>query len=155
MVPITGRNGKRALFGLITPRTGQRVVLRRSHLRQRDFQAFLHLLRRRYPGRPPWLLLDEGPCHTAARSQELAPQLDIVPLWLPTQCAELKAMDHLWKELKRVLAANRPFPSIEEGAQYAEQGLLTLSHRRALRKAGILSKNCWLKHFSKNFRQPT
>jgi hypothetical protein len=51
-VPITGQNAKRVLFGAINFRTGHRVVLRRSRMRQADFQEFLRLLRRRYGGRP-------------------------------------------------------------------------------------------------------
>jgi transposase len=155
VVPITGRNAKRVLFGALNPHTGHRILLRRRRMRQEDFQEFLRLLRRRYPGRQIWLLLDEAPCHTADRSHALATQLDIVLLWLPTQCSELNAMDHLWKELKSRLAANRQFKTIDEGTESAEQWVLGLSHPHALRKAGVLSKNYWLKNFSKNFWPPT
>src|SRR5215831_1492987 len=48
VVPITGRNAKRVLFGTINPRTGHRVMLRRRRMRQEDFQAFLQLLGARY-----------------------------------------------------------------------------------------------------------
>src|SRR3954462_8470962 len=56
-VPITGQNAKRVLFGAINFRTGHRVVLQRPKMRQADFQDFLRLLRRRYGGRPLYLLL--------------------------------------------------------------------------------------------------
>jgi hypothetical protein len=107
VVPITGRNAQRVWFGALNPRTGHRLVFRCFRQRQEDFQAFARYLRRHYPGRPIWLLLDKAPCHDAARSQELAARLGIVLVWLPKQCSELKAVDHLWKELKRLLAANR------------------------------------------------
>jgi transposase len=155
VVPITGRNAKRVLFGTINLRTGHRVVLRRQRMRQEDFQAFLRLLRVRYGGRAMWLFLDEAPCHTAEKSVALAARLKIELLWLPKQCAELNAMDHLWKELKRRMAANRQFRTIDEGAEDAEQWVLGLSTQEARRKTGILSKNYWLKDFSKNFCQPT
>lgn len=87
-VAITGRNAKRVLFGAINLRTGHRLVLRRPHMRQVHFQAFLHLVRRSYPGRRIGLLLDEAPGHLASRSQALAAQLDIVLIWLPKQCSE-------------------------------------------------------------------
>jgi hypothetical protein len=81
--------------------------------------------------------------------------LGIVLLWLPKQCSERNAVDHLWKELKRLIAANRQFKTIDEGAEYAERWLLDLTPQQALRKAGILSDNFWLKDFSENFWPPT
>ena len=76
-VAITGCNAKRVVFGAINRRTGHRVMLRRPNMEQAHFQAFLRLLREAYPGRPIALLLDEAPCHRAAKSQALAAQLDI------------------------------------------------------------------------------
>jgi len=145
VVPITGRNAKRVLFGALNPRTGHRLVLRRIRQRQEDFQAFLRYLRQHYPGRPIWLLLDKAPAHDAARSQQLAARLGIVLVWLPKQCSELNAVDHLWKELKRLIAANRQFPTIDEEAAFAEHWCLGLTPRQALRKAGVLSEDFWLK----------
>jgi transposase len=147
VVPITGRNAKRVLFGAINPRTGHRLVLRRFRQRQEDFQAFLRHLRRHYPGRPVWLLLDKAPGHDAGRSEALAARLGIVLVWLPKQCSELNAMDHLWKELKRLMAANRQFPTIDDEADHAEQWVLGLTTQEALHKAGILADNFWLKDF--------
>lgn len=51
IVPITGSNAKRVLFGTLNPRTGHRIVLCRPNMRQEHFQAFLRLLRQSYPGR--------------------------------------------------------------------------------------------------------
>jgi transposase len=144
-VRVTGRNARRVLFGAINPRTGHRLVVRRPAMRQEDFQAFLGHLRRRYPGRPLWLLLDRAGCHQAFKSQLLAARLGMVLLWLPTQCSELNPVDHLWRELKRLIAANRQFATIDEEAEYAEGWLLGLTARQALRKAGILSDDFWLK----------
>jgi transposase len=155
LVPITGRNAKRALFGAINLRTGHRVVWRGSSIRQGEFQAFMRHLRRCYADRRIWLLVDEAPCHVAHQSQVLAKQLNIILVWLPKQCSELNAMDQLWKELKGAIAANRQFQTIDEGATYAENWLLSLSKRQALRKAGILSKNFWLKAVCQNFCLPT
>jgi hypothetical protein len=88
LVPITGRNAKRVLFGTINPRTGHRIVLSRPNMRQENFQDFLRLLRHSYPGRAIWLLLDEAPCHVAPKSQRLAAALKIELIWLPKQCSE-------------------------------------------------------------------
>jgi hypothetical protein len=154
-VRITGRNAKRVLFGAINPRTGHRLIVRRPAMRQEDFQAFLRHLRSRYPGRALWLLLDRAPCHEAHKSQTLAARLGIGLLWLPTQCPELNAVDHLWRELKRLIAANRQFRTIDAEAECAEQWLLGLTARQALRKAGTLAEEFWLKDFLENFWLPT
>jgi transposase len=147
VVPITGRNAKRVLFAALNPRTGHRLIVRRFRQRQEDFQAFLRHLRQHYPGRPVWLLLDKAPGHDAVRSQALAARLDIVLVWLPKQCSELNAMDHLWKELKRLIAANRQFRTIDDEADHAEQWVLGLTTQETLRKAGVLSDHFWLKDF--------
>jgi DDE superfamily endonuclease len=147
IVPITGSNAKRVLFGTINPRTGHRIVLCRPNMRQEHFQAFLRLLRHSYPGREIWLLLDEAPCHIAPKSQALAEDLNIVLIWLPKQCSELNAMDQLWRELKDSISANYQFKDIEEHAAMAEYWILSLSKSEALVKAGVLSKNFWLQSF--------
>lgn len=144
-VKITGQNAKRVLFGTINPRTGHRVVLRRPRQRQGDFQAFLRELRRRYLGRPIWLLLDKASCHSAVRSQQLAARLGVMLLWLPKQCPELNSQDHLWKELKRLITANRQFRTIDAEAAHAQRWLLGLTATEARRKAGVLSDGFWLK----------
>lgn len=147
VVPITGRNAKRVLFSTINIRTGHRIVWRAPNMRQEQFQYFLREVRRHYAGRPIWMLLDEAPCHIALRSEALAAILGIELMWLPRQCSELNAMDHLWREMKGTISANYQFASIDEHAEYAEQWILKLSNREALLKAGILSKNFWLQSF--------
>ena len=148
-VAITGCNAKRVLFGAINLRTGHRLLLRRPNMEQAHFQAFLRLVREAYPGRPIALLLDEAPGHRAAKSQGLAAQLDIELIWLPKQCAELNAMDQLWRELKGHISANYQYPTIDAHAAAAEQWIRSLTPTEALRKAGIRSKNFWLKSFIK------
>jgi DDE superfamily endonuclease len=148
-VAMTGCNAKRVLFGAINLRTGHRIILRRPNMEQVHFQAFLRLLREAYPGHRIALLLDEAPSHRAAKSQSLAADLDIELIWLPKQCAELNAMDQLWRELKGHISANYQYPTIEEHAATAEQWLRSLTPTEALRKAGIRSKNFWLKSFIK------
>lgn len=112
-----------------------------------QFQAFLRRLRRSYKGRPIWLLLDEAPCHIAPRSKALARALGIELIFLPKQCSELNAMDHLWREVKDDISANYQFQSVDEHAEFAEEYILRLSNRRAQQRAGILSKNFWLRAF--------
>src|SRR5262249_61049414 len=110
-------------------------------------QVCLRYARAHPPGGPSWRLWDKAPGHEAGRSKALAARLGIVLVWLPKQCSELNAVDPLWKELKRLIAANRQFRTIDEEADHAERWFLGLTPREALRKAGVLSENFWLKTF--------
>jgi hypothetical protein len=76
-------------------------------------------------------------------------------VWLPRQWPELNAMDQLWRELKRLVAANRQADSIEDLAEQAEHWVLGLRPQEALRKAGILSPRFWLKRLLQSFWLPT
>jgi hypothetical protein len=145
-VRITGQNAKRLLFGTIHPRTGHRLVLRRAQARQADFQAFLRLLRQRYSGRPLYLLWDEAPGHDTPGSRALAVRLSIELVWLPKPCSGLNARDHLWRHVKGEVSANWQWTTVDEHADPAEEWVLDLSDREALRKAGILSEDFWLRH---------
>lgn len=66
-------------------------------------------------------------------------------LWLPKQYPELNPQDHLWKELKRLIAANRQFKTIDDEAARAEHWLLNLTPTTVLGKASVLSDDFWLK----------
>ncbi len=68
-------------------------------------------------------------------------------MWLPKHCPELNPQDHLWRELKRLIVANRQYPTMDKEADEAERWLLSLTPTTARRKAGILSSNFWLKKF--------
>ena len=146
VVPITGENAKRVLFGAINVRTAHRVVLERKQAGGADARVFFVELRRRYRrARTIWLLLDRASAHTAKASQALAAQLEIKLVWLPKQAPELSAMDQLWRELKRVVAANRQAKNIEALATSAMLWVLMLTPTQARRKAGLLSRHYWLR----------
>lgn len=145
-VRISGRNAKRVLFGAINLRTGHRVVLTRKQAGGADAQAILTELRSRYRGWGRiWLLIDRAPGNVDHRTKALAEGLDIELVWLPKQAPRLNPMDQLWRELKRLIAANRQADSIDDLACKAERWVLGLSNEEALRKAGVLSKNFWLR----------
>ena len=142
---ISGQNAKRVLFGAINLHTGHRIVMHYPSLRQSGFQEFLHLIRRSYPGHSIKLLLDAASAHTAPASRALAWTLNIDLIWLPKQCPELNAMDHLFKALKADISANHQYKNIDEHVTYAQDYILKLSNKQARILAGILSKNFWLK----------
>jgi hypothetical protein len=85
----------------------------------------------------------------------LAEELNIRLLWLPRQASELNPMDQLWRELKRLVAANRQAESIDALANQAAGWVLGLSVRIARRKAGMCSPRFWLNSLSHHFWQPT
>jgi transposase InsO family protein len=152
IVPVTGRNGRCVLFGALNVCTGHCIVVRQPSETGPGARAFLTEIRRRYRRAPTiWLLLDQGSAHTAVLTRQLAANLRIELVWLPKQWPELNGMDQLWRELKRLVAANRQANSVEELAQQAEGWLRTLSPREALRKAGILSERFWLKRLLQKF----
>jgi transposase len=156
LVPITGANAKRVLFGAIDLRTAHRVVVVRSHARQADAQGFLSELRRRYRRADQiWLLADRASAHTAPQTQALAAKLRIRFLWLPKQAPELSPMDQLWRELKRLIAANRQAKSIDALAADAAAWVLALTPQQARRKASMASKRFWLKNLLQHFWPPT
>jgi len=150
--PITGANAKRVLFGAIDLRTAHRVVLVRRHAGGGDARAFLSELRRRYRRAGTiWLLVDRASAHTGHQTQALATALGIRMLWLPKQAPELNAMDQLWRELKRLIAANRQAKTIDVLAADATSWVLDLTPRQARRKASMSSKRFWLRKLLQNF----
>ena len=156
VVPITGRNAKRVLFGAIDLKTARRVVLIRKRAGQTDAQAFLRELRRRYRRAGwLWLLTDRASALTAPQTQALADRLRIRFVWLPRQAPELSPVDQLWRELKRLMAANRQAPSIDTLAGEAATWVLMLTPQQARRKAGMASKQFWLGNLLQNFWLPT
>jgi transposase InsO family protein len=157
VVPVTGRNARRVLFGALNGRTAHRIILRWPSETSPGARAFLTEIRRRYRGAPTiWLLLDQGPAHTAAPTRRLAAELGIEFVWLPRPWPEGNAMDQLWREWKkRLVAANRQAASIEDLAQQAEDWVLGLGPQEALRQAGILSPRFWLKSLLQSLWLPT
>ena len=77
------------------------------------------------------LLADRASAHTDHRTQSLAQALSIRFIWLPKQAPELSPMDQLWRELKRLVAANRQAASIDELATQAANWVLSLPARVA------------------------
>jgi hypothetical protein len=143
-VPISGENAQRAIFGTIDIETGRRILVARRRLCAPDFQVVLRLVRESYGDREVALLLDGASSHTAHDSKALAAQIGITLIWLPPKCPQLNPMDRLWKCAKQKVCVNRQYKSIDDQEDRFIDYLQGLSGHEALRKAGLLSKNCWL-----------
>lgn len=154
-VAVSGSNARRVIFAALNIQTGHRIVMRARRSRQADFQEFLSELRRRYRDCPIAILVDHASCRDASASRLLAAELGIRLIWLPIRTPELNSVDHLWREAKGKIAANRQYPTIDDAAEQVEEWLATLTPTQALTKAGLLSKNCWLARFSQDLRAPT
>ncbi len=144
-VPISGHNAKRVLWGAINLDTGRRVFRSSRQGRGVDFEAFLDEVRWAYRGCYVALVLDEDSSHTAGNSVETAADLDIELLPLPKRSPHLNPMDHLWRHGKQVMSANYQYASIDLQVERFIGYLISLSAFRALDKAGLLSKNSWLR----------
>jgi transposase len=155
-VAITGQNAKRVLFGTSNVRTAHRTVYIGRSVGTHDVQAFLLALRKAYRRAGTiWLLADRASGHTAAATLALAKELRVKFVWLPKQWPELNAMDQLWKELKRDVAANRQAASIDNLAERASQWVLNLTPAQARRKSGMASSKFWLRSLSQHIWLPT
>jgi transposase len=144
-VALTGANARRVVFGTLNLQTGHRVFVVRARQRGEDFRAFLSTLHRRYRGWQVVLLLDADSAHTAGASQQVAAQLGMELLLLPTRCPELNPLEALWRSGKQTICANRQSPTIDEVVERFLVYLYWLSPQETRRKAGLLSKHCWLK----------
>jgi transposase len=144
-VPLSGSNARRVLFGAVNITTGHRLFLVRKRQRGDDFRAFLPMIRSHYRGWQVALLLDEDSSHTAQASRSLAERLRIELIWLPKRCPELNGMDHLWGHGKDHRSANTQYGGIEEQATDFVSYLRGLSNQDALRQAGVLSEDFWLR----------
>lgn len=143
-VAITGNNARRTVFGVLNPRTGKRLLLKRIRNRADDFQVFLRHIRAQYRRWDIFLILDQASSHTARKTQALAQRLRIEFAFLPTACPELNPIELLWRRGKDHVSANRVYPKVDEQADAFVSHLLSFSGRYALQTTGCLSDNLWL-----------
>jgi len=143
-IPISGKNDKRVLFGLINIRSGYRLLLERRSARGEDFTAFLRHVRAHYRSQHILMLLDENSIHTAQKSLKVARQLHIHLLLLPKRSPQLNPMDHLWRHAKRDISSLHQYHDIEEHVTFFVTYVEQLSAADALRKAAMRSKGFWL-----------
>lgn len=144
-VRLSGRNGRRVVFGAMNLRTGRRVLLARDRQRAGDFQAFLRVVRSAYRGWRVVLILDEDPSHTAKGSVALAERFGIELLWLPKRAPKLNPMESLWGQGKDVICADTQYATLDEQVNRFIGYVGSLSGREALHTAGVRSKGFWLR----------
>jgi hypothetical protein len=144
VVPISGENAKRTVFGTIDVETGHRIFVSRDAACAFDFHAILRLIRKEYRNKKVAVLLDGASRHRAHESKSFADELGIQLIWLPSRCTNINPMDRLWKWGKEKIFANKQYASIDFQTNFFIEYLFSLSSQEARRKAGILSGRFWL-----------
>ena len=144
VVPITGNNARRSIFGVLNPRTGKRLLCIRHRNRGEDFRAFLHQVRACYKRWRIFMILDQASSHTAKITQTEAEALRIEFAWLPTACPELNPNELLWSKGKQNVSANRTFETVDQQASAFAQYLLALTPTQARKASGVMSPGFWL-----------
>ncbi len=144
-VVISGRNARRVIVGALNVRTGALVRVVRERSRGEDIAAGLAAYGGAEPEKPRLLIWDNAPPHQAKRARQAAEEQEIKLAKLPYRSPELNPLEDLWRSLKRVVAANRAYASVDKLAERALGYLDSLSVDDRLRLAGLQSsKFDWL-----------
>ena len=125
--------------------TGAVVRVVRERNRGADSAALLAALAARTPAGRSVLVWDNAPPHHTRLARETAEATGIAILPLPFRSPELMPCEDVWREMKRVVAANRAYADVDELAQRGVGWLDDRSPNEILRIAGLQSsKFDWL-----------
>ena len=131
------------LFGAVNVVTAECVHLVRERHEGADSAAVVAALaahRAAAADRTPWLLIwDNAPAHKPKVVQQALGAAGIRVAWLPFRSPELNPCEDLWRHLKRLIAANRVYPTVDELAERAVAWLTSLSAEQTVRLAGLCS----------------
>jgi transposase len=116
-VTISGRNARRVLHGALNVTTGEVVRIVREHNRGLDSAALVAALAVRTPAGRSLLVWDNAPAHHTRLARETAEAVGIAVMPLPFRSPELMPCEDIWREMKRVVAANRVYADVDDLAQ--------------------------------------
>ena len=122
-VVVSGRNARRTVFGAPNAATGELVRLVRPRGRTADAVALVEALGAVRPGVPRLLVWDDAPPHHPKLVKAAAAEAGVELAFLPFRSPEPMPLEDLWRGLKRVVAANRCYASMDELAERAEAWL--------------------------------
>jgi transposase len=144
-VTISGRNSRRVLHGALNVVTGEVVRVMRERNRGGDSAALIAALAARTPAGKSLLVWDNAPPHHTRLARETAEALGIAIVPLPFRAPELMPCEDVWREMKRVVAANRAYADVDELAARGAAWLDDRTPDDLLRIAGLQSsKFDWL-----------
>jgi len=146
VVVISGRNARRVLHGALNIVTGELVHVVRERGRGADSAALVEVLAAHCPvGVPHVLIWDNAPPHHTHAARDAATAAGMVIGWLPFRSPELNPCEDVWREMKRVVAANRTYADVDEQATRAMAWLDDRSGADNLHTSGLQSsKFDWL-----------
>ena len=146
VVVISGRNARRVVHGAVNIVTGELVRVVRERGRGADSAALMEALAAHCPtGAPHLLVWDNAPPHHTHAARDAAQAAGITIGWLPFRSPELNPCEEVWREMKRVVAANRAYATVDELAERAVGWLDDHTPQEILRIAGLRSsKFDWL-----------
>jgi DDE superfamily endonuclease len=151
VVVISGRNARRVLHGALNISTGEIVRVARERGRGIDSAALVEVLATHCAtGVPHLLVWDNAPPHHTHAARDAAIAAGITIGWLPFRSPELNPCEAgapwaAWREMKRVVAANRAYESVDELAERGMNWLDDHSPDALLHIAGLRSsKFDWL-----------
>jgi transposase len=139
VVTLSGRNARRVLHGALNIVTGAVVRVVREHNRGMDSAALVAALAARTPAGHSLLVWDNAPAHHTRLAQETAEAVGIAIVPLPYRSPELMPCEEVWRELKRVVAANRAYADVDELAGRAVGWLDDCTPADVIRIAGLQS----------------
>lgn len=115
-LPTPGKNAKRGIFGALNLRTGQWHYQVNTNKRSADFTAFLSALLVAYAVGTIYVILDNVSIHHSKMTLAwLASHPRLRLVYLPTYSGhQLNPVEKVWWQLKRTIAANRNFTSVEQ-----------------------------------------
>ena len=139
VVTLSGRNARRVLHGALNVVTGELVRVVRERGRGADSAALIALLAARTPAGRSLLVWDNAPPHQTRIARETAEATGITIVPLPFRAPELMPCEDVWREMKRVVAANRAYGDVDELAARAVGWLDDCGPAALLRLAGLQS----------------
>lgn len=109
VVPLTGNNPRRVLFGGLNLLTGELVTVTRERSRGEDVVAWVEALGKLRPEVPKLLIWDNAPAHKTRAVREALAAANIEVASLPFRSPELNPIEDLWRHLKAHVVANRVY----------------------------------------------
>jgi transposase len=144
-VVISGRNKRRTILGALNVGSGELVCTVRDRCRTADVLAAIATLGAVRPQVPKLLVWDNAPPHHPHRVRDAAHAANITLAFLPFRAPELMPLEDLWRGLKRTVAANRCYASLDELTARAITWLETMTPTDRLTRCGFAaSKFDWL-----------
>lgn len=145
VVVISGRNRRRVLHGALEVRTGAFVQVVRERNRGPDAVGLVEAVGAQRDGKRTLLVWDNAPSHRTRVVREAAVTAGVELAYLPFRSPELNPCEDLWRPMKRQVAANRAYPTMDELTARAMAWLEASTPEDRLRAAGLRShKFQWL-----------